>query len=88
MVGSSSGHDMNHEFGKKARKSMRTLKHIFDEYDHKLAEGFSEKKTAAYQLKMLGHENLNKTTMLYSRNLGNSDMKIRCFWFLSILVHA
>lgn len=67
---SASSHDTSNQATKKAQKSARTLKHIFDEYDLKLAKGFSEKKTAAYQLKSLGHCNLNKTTMLYSRNLG------------------
>ena len=63
----SSQHEAN-RINKKQRT--KTLKCVFDEQDLKLAGSLNEKKTAAYQLKLLGHAILNKTSMLYSRNLG------------------
>ena len=48
----------------------KILKLIFDKRDEELLEHLNEKKSARYQLNLLGHAKINKTCMLYSRNLG------------------
>ncbi len=51
-------------------KKIINLKTVFEKQNLKLLENIECKKSASFQLKKLGHCSLNKTIMLYSKDLG------------------
>ena len=58
------------------KKKLKHLKLLFDKKDEELLQELDDFKSAAYQLKKMGHEPLNKTSILYDRNL-SSKMRNR-----------
>ena len=56
---------------KSTNKHLKNLKMLFDQKDEELLGEFYSLKSPEYQLKKMGHEPLNKTLILYDRNLAS-----------------
>jgi len=59
--------------GKEARK-VRSLKAVFEERERELTAVVESRMSVVAQLNLMGHCSLNKTSMLYSRDLGKLEL--------------